>query len=270
MTFARISSVQNPRVKNAVRLRSRRARNQQGRFLVDGTREIERAARAGIAFETVFLGGEQAGEPMVALARKLAERGAEVLLVAPAVWEKVAYGNRAPGMVAVARTPRTTLDEMCLTAPGPIVVLEGIEKPGNVGAVLRSADAAGAAAVIVADGVTDLYNPNAIRASLGAVFSLPVCAARSAPTRDWLRQSERTIYATRVGAAANYADVALGIPCALVLGSESEGLSDIWRGPDITDIALPMLGVADSLNVSVTAAVLLYESLRQRQRRGTD
>jgi TrmH family RNA methyltransferase len=254
-------------VKNAARLRSRRGRSGQGKFVIDGIREIERAAETGICFETLFLCAERPGEPLYRLARTLADGGAEVLEVTPVVFEKLAYGNRRQGVVAVARTPRTRLEDLRPAAAGPVVVLEGIEKPGNVGAVLRSADAAGAAAVVVADGVTDLYNPNAIRASLGAIFSVPVCTAGSAQTLDWLRETRRCVYATRVGGREVYTGVPLDIPCAVVLGSESRGLSDVWRGPDITEIALPMLGIADSLNVSVTAAVLLYEALRQRARR---
>jgi TrmH family RNA methyltransferase len=267
--FTTITSAQNPRVKDAVRLRSGRGRAKQGRFIVDGVREVQRAVLAEIALDTVYLCAGQSDDRVLQMARSLASRGAEVLLVAPPIFEKLAYGDRNEGVVAVARTPHKDLESIGPAGPGPIVVLESVEKPGNIGAVLRTADAAGASAVVVADGATDLYNPNAIRASLGAVFSVPACAADSARTLDWLRRRRLPIYATFVGGDRSYTDVPLAGPCALVLGSESGGLSDVWRAPDITEIALPMLGVVDSLNVSAAAAVLLYEALRQRRERVT-
>ncbi len=262
--FETITSAQNSRVKDTVKLRSRRGRVKQGRFVVDGVREVQRAALAGIAFETIFLCAEHVDEQVLHVAQSLSTRGVDVLQAVPTVFDKLAYGNRNEGVVAVARTPHRTLDSLRPEASGPVVVLEAVEKPGNVGAVLRTADAAGAVAVVVADGATDLYNPNTIRASLGAIFSVPVCAAGSAETLRWLRHHRRPIYATRVGGDMAYTDISLSGPCALVLGSESKGLSDVWQGTDITEIALPMLGVVDSLNVSATAAVLLYEALRQR------
>ena len=140
-----------------------------------------------------------------------------------------------------------------------------MEKPGNLGAVLRSADAAGVSAVIVADGRTDLYNPNAIRASLGTIFTLPVCEAASGEVLAWLRQRKYNIFAARVDGSVAYTAVDYRGPTAIVLGSEAAGLSSIWTGDDIQAVRLPMLGVADSLNVSVTAAVLFYEALRQRK-----
>jgi TrmH family RNA methyltransferase len=143
--------------------------------------------------------------------------------------------------------------------------LEGVEKPGNVGAVLRTADAAGLSAVILADARTDLYNPNAIRASLGTIFTLPVCETTSGKLQNWLRQNGFRIVAARVDAAVPYTEVDYRGPTAILLGSEAVGLSPLWTGEGVTAVRLPMLGAADSLNVSVTAAVLFYEALRQRQ-----
>jgi TrmH family RNA methyltransferase len=151
-----------------------------------------------------------------------------------------------------------------------VIVLEGVEKPGNVGAVLRSADGAGADALIAADPRTDLFNPNVIRASAGTVFSLPLAAASSRATLDWLRDRGMRIVAARVDAADIYTDADLSGPLAIVLGAEAEGLSEAWSGPDVQAVRLPMLGIADSLNVSVSAAILLYEARRQRGLPGTD
>ena len=200
------------------------------------------------------------------------------------MFEKLAFGQRAEGVLGVAEMPRPTLSLLDIK-PRPVVapsdagwggsstaaptaslvaVLEGVEKPGNLGAVLRSADAAGVSAVIVADGRTDLYNPNAIRASLGTIFTLPICEATSAEALAWLRERNLKIVASRVDGAVRYTEIDYRGPTAIVLGSEAAGLSSIWAAPDIVAVRLPMLGAADSLNVSVTAAVLFYEALRQR------
>jgi len=262
-----ITSVHNPRVKNAARLRDGRDRTRQGLILIDGVREIQRAHQAGVQIHEVFCclapsDGEGRG-----LVQALEAAGSEVLGVAPPVFAKLAYGQREQGIVAVAAPPRLTLDQLTWTGDALVVVLERVEKPGNLGAVVRTADAAGASAVIVADGATDLYNPNAIRASLGTLFTVPVCAASSQDALQWLRRRGLRIFTARVDAAVPYTQVSYREPAAIVLGSEAEGLTERWQGADMTAVALPMRGVADSLNVSTTAAVVLYEALRQRTTR---
>ncbi len=263
-----ITSVHNPRVKDASRLRSGRGRTRQGRILIDGLREVQRALQAGVRLHEVFACAAPNDEPT---RRELAvwERaGVPVFHVSPSVFSRLAYGDREQGVVAVAQAPERSLEELSVPADALVVVLEGVEKPGNVGAVVRTADAVGASAVLVADGATDLYNPNSIRASLGTVFTVPVCAADSLETLAWLRQHRLQIVATRVDGAAPYTQVSYRAPTAIVLGSEASGLSDVWRGPDVRAVALPMKGRADSLNVATTAAVVLYEALRQRQAAG--
>jgi TrmH family RNA methyltransferase len=195
---------------------------------------------------------------------ELAATGCEVLPVNEDVFHKLAFGQRAEGLLGVAETPHRTLQSLALPAGALVAVLEGVEKPGNLGAVLRSADAAGVSAVVVADGRTDLYNPNAIRASLGTIFVLPLVEATGRQTREWLAEKKCSIVAARVDGAVPYTAVDYRGPTAIVLGSEAAGLSPLWSGPDIRAVRLPMLGAADSLNVSVTAAVLFYEALRQR------
>lgn len=260
-----ITSPQNPRVKDAVRLRDRRHRVSQGRILIDGARELRRAIGAGVTLvETFVCESLCQTEESQRLLAELPKVGGELLHVSESVFQKLAFGERAEGVVAVAQTPRPTLETLRLPQDATVAVLEGVEKPGNVGAVLRSADAAGVSAVIVADGRTDLYNPNAIRASLGTIFTLPVCEAASADVLTWLRQRRFAIVAARVDGSVPYASVDYRGPTAIVLGSEAAGLSSVWTGPDIKAVRLPMLGAADSLNVSVTAAVLFYEALRQR------
>jgi TrmH family RNA methyltransferase len=178
--------------------------------------------------------------------------------------EKLAFGQRVEGVVAVARPPQRTVADLPLTGDALIAVVEGVEKPGNLGAVVRTADAAGVAAVLVADGGTDLYNPNAIRASLGAIFTVPVCSATTADALAWLRASGFRVLAARVDGAVDYSAADFRGRVAIALGSEAHGLSETWRGADMTAVRLPLLGSVDSLNLSATAAVLFYEALRQR------
>jgi TrmH family RNA methyltransferase len=259
-----ITSLHNWRVKGAVKLRDRRGRAQQGRFLIDGARELMRAIAGGVQLTELFVCPPSCkSSESRQLLERLADIQAEVWHVAPEVFEKMAFGQRHDGLLAVAETPRRTLPDLS-AGDGLIAVLEGLEKPGNVGAVLRSADGAGVAGVVVADPGTDLWNPNCIRASLGTVFTVPLAQATASETLDWLRARGSKVFAARLDAERNYTDVDLRGNAAIVLGSEAAGLSDAWRDAQITSIKLPMHGTADSLNVSAAAAVLFYEALRQR------
>jgi TrmH family RNA methyltransferase len=196
--------------------------------------------------------------------RSAAANGALRVEVTPPIMEKLSYGNRVEGVVAVAETPQRALLDLPMTDDALVVVVEGVEKPGNLGAILRTADAAGLSALIVADGGTDLYNPNAIRASLGSIFTVPVCSVASQAALDWLGQHQFRMFAARVDATIDYTAADFRGRTAIVLGSEAHGLSDFWRKSEITAIRLPMHGRVDSLNLSATAAVLFYEALRQR------
>ena len=260
-----ITSMQNRRVKDAVRLRHGRHRERQGRILIDGAREMARAIRAGADLLEVFVCEKLCtGDDERQLLAMLPDTDAEVFHVYKPVFEKLAFGHRAEGVLGVAETPSCSLDDLSLPENPLVAVLEGVEKPGNVGAVVRSADAAGVSAVIVADGQTDLYNPNTIRASLGTVFTTPVAAGVSGHVLAWLRGRGLAVAAARVDGTQPYTEVDYTRPTAIVLGSEAAGLSPAWSADDITTIRLPMLGEADSLNVSATAAVLFYEARRQR------
>jgi TrmH family RNA methyltransferase len=260
-----ITSKQNPRVKDAVRLRTGSERRERGRFLIDGRREIERAIAAGVRCLEAFVREDTAEAPECKSAiDAVGGSGAEVFIVSGDVYTKLAFGERDDGIVVVAETPTRTLNDLQLPEKPLVAVIEGVEKPGNVGASLRSADAAGVDAVIVADGRTDLYNPNTIRASLGTVFRPNVCEAASTDTLDWLRSRKLTIVAARPDAKQLYTDVDYKSGIAIVLGSEADGLTEAWSAAHITPVRLPMHGIADSLNVSTTAAVLFYEALRQR------
>jgi len=261
-----ITSLQNPRVKDAIRLRNARQRQRQGRIVIDGVRELARALQAGVRMIEIFICEPLlSGEESRLLLKTLETCGGELLSVSEAVFHKMAFGSRAEGLLGVAETPQRTLQDLKLSKNNPLIaVLEGVEKPGNIGAVLRSADAAGVSALIVADARTDLYNPNAIRASLGTIFTVPVCEATSEETIAWLRENKISIVAARVDGPVPYTEIDYRRPTAVVLGSEAEGLTSTWTAADITAIRLPMQGAADSLNVSATAAVIFYEALRQR------
>jgi len=260
-----ITSLKNPHVQNAVRLRDRRHREKQGRTLIDGAGELHRGLDAGVQLAEAFV-----CEPLCqsddarAVLDSLLHCGCEVWRVCESVFEKLAFGHRAEGVLGVAVTPDRKLKDLSIPADAVVAVLEGVEKPGNLGAVLRSADAAGIAAVLVADGRTDLFNPNAIRASLGTIFSVPVCATTSAEALVWLGERNFKIFCARVDGAVPYTEADLRGPAARVLGREAAGLTHGWPGPAGQAVRLPMLGAADSLNVSVTAAVLFYEALRQK------
>ncbi len=263
--MSEITSLQNPRIKAALRLRSGRHRRKQGRFLIDGLREIGRAIQAGIRLIEGFLCPPKVDTPQLQKVLELwAATGTPLWQVSPPVMEKLAYGQRQEGLVAVAEIPSRRLEELVLPDRPVVAVLEGVEKPGNIGAVLRSADAAGVSAVLLADCPGDLWNPNCIRASLGCVFTVPIAVSSSAEVLAWLRRQGIRIYAARVDGSILYTDADLRPPAAILLGSEAEGLSSVWTGPDIQAIRIPMCGQADSLNVSTAAAVLFYESLRQR------
>lgn len=265
-----IESPSNPRIKAAIRLRERRERESTGLTLVDGGREALRAIEAGAMVETAFV-----CRPLLATteARRVGEKlgqsfepyGAPIDLVevGERAFERLAYGDRTDGVVLVVRSPRTSLDDLELPSDPLVVVTEDVEKPGNVGAILRSADAVGANCVIAVGG-TDLFNPNVIRASVGTVFTMPLATASASDAAAWLRARAIRMVASRVDAERLHVEADLRGPVAIVLGSEATGLSDSWRTPDVEAIRLPMTGVADSLNVSAAAAVLLYEAWRQR------
>ena len=266
MSRQEITSRQNPRVKNAARLRDGRQRAKQGRFVIDGVREIGRALDEGISIQEAFicppLCGSLASKELV---RRLDNSAGVVAEVPPEVFEKLAFGARSDGVVVIAATPERTLDQLALPERPLVAVLEGLEKPGNIGAILRSADGAGLDAVIVVNPATDLFNPNTIRASVGTVFGKQVCVATTSEAIAALRQWQVAIVATRPDAERLYTDVDYRHQgTAIVLGSESEGLSAAWNQADVISVHLPMQGIADSLNVSNTAAILFYEARRQR------
>lgn len=265
----RITSLHNPRIKEVLRLQDKAAeRRRQGLTLVEGYRELTNAQAAGWAVATLFVCEELAGNDLthaLLAPTRLEPRPYEYLPVSAAVFAKLAVRERSDGVLAVLHTPRRTLAGLGLPANPLLLVLEAVEKPGNLGAILRTADAAPAHAVLVGDPRTDLYNPNVIRASLGGIFTVPAVAAPMAEILAFLREkSIRTFAAALSDEAKSYANTSFSGPTALVLGTEADGLTPATRQACDETIIIPMRGVLDSLNVSVAAAVLTFEAVRQR------
>ena len=248
-----LTSPQNPKIKDLLNLETKsRERKARGLFVVEGRREYERARAAGWQTETLFV---REGEP---------EAGEADFLVSGRLYEKIACRGGTEGIVAVMRAQERRLADLALPASPLILVLERVEKPGNLGAVLRSADAAGVSAVLVCDPLTDLYNPNLIRASLGALFSVPTVACSSQEAYEWLSAHGIAILTAQLQDSTLYYDTDMVRPTAIVFGAEDTGLSDFWRERADAHIRIPMAGAMDSLNVSVSAAILAFEAVRQR------
>jgi len=264
-----ITSSANPRVRRAAALRDAAARKATGLTLVDGRRELARARAAGTPIEELFVAADRQDAAADWLA-DLAARAVPITRLAAGPFAKVAFGSRDEGVVGVVRFGPRRLADVAFGAERPVLVVAGVEKPGNLGAIVRTADAAGLAGVVVCDGGTDVANPAVIRASLGTVFSVPVATATTAETIAWLAAHGRRAVAADPDGSLLWHEARLAGPTALVLGSEARGLAPAWRqaagGIELVTVRLPMCGVADSLNVAATAAVLAYEALRQAER----
>lgn len=250
-----ITSAQNPKIKKLLALQQKSSeRRECGLFVVEGRRELQHCIEAGYVVDTVFTLDAQAALPA----------GVKVFEVSPEVYEKIAYRGGTEGIIAEVRTRNLSLDDLELRENPLIVVLESVEKPGNLGAVLRSADAAGADAVIVCDPLTDLYNPNLIRAAIGGIFTVPCVACPSEEAIAFLKKKGIQILTAQLQDSSLYYDYDMKRGTAIVMGTESTGLTDVWRQAADAHIRIPMLGRLDSLNVSVSAAILLFEAVRQR------
>ena len=256
-----LTSFSNPTVKNLVKLRQRRERARQETLLIDGARALRMALRNGFAISAVFFSQAVAAQ-QADLLRSVQEAGGSLQPVTPAVFGKIGYGDRPDGVLGVAPCPRTTLADLPVVDSPLYLVAERLEKPGNLGAMLRSAVAAGASALLLCDGRTDLWNPNVIRASQGACFAVPVAVAGAGETLSWLRRRAVQVVAATPLARRSCYDVDFRIPSAVVLGAEHDGLTSIWSAEAC--VRIPMSGQVDSLNVAQAASILLFEALRQR------
>jgi TrmH family RNA methyltransferase len=260
-----ITSVSNPQIKDLVRLRDRRHRDRSGTFVVEGYRTIARASDAGVAFERLYVCPELfLGPNEDALIARVAGTGAPVIEVSAEPFRKASYRDRPEGLLAVARQFDTSLEGLDLPDEPLLLVVEAIEKPGNLGTMLRTADAAGCDGVIVCDPTTDPFNPNVVRASTGMLFVVPLAVASTETTIAWLRRHGVTTFATTPDTDTLHTDADLTGGIAIVVGTEQYGLSDTWLNEADHRIRIPMAGAADSLNAAMAAGITLFEAVRQR------
>lgn len=260
-----LTSAQNPRIKRVVKLRQRRQRERERAFLVEGYRELTRAVEGEFPLDELYVCPEfYLGVNEPDLVERIAAAGAECFEVPRVVFEKIAYRDRPEGLLAVAPMADWTLDRIDTTAAPLLIVATSIEKPGNLGTILRCADAAGADGVIVCDRVTDIFNPNVVRASIGNIFTVPIAEVSTEELLPWLRKHNVRSVATSPDASNRYYDADLTGAVALVLGSEQYGLDEHWLASADEAVQIPMAGRADSLNVAMATAVVLFEAARQR------
>lgn len=259
-----ISSLQNPKIKNIVKLLSKnKERKAQGLFIIEGARELSLALAANYQIDSLFLCRElfSKTEYPDVLQTIPADKIHEVTLP---VFEKIAYREGSDGLLTLAMAQPHTLENLKLSDNPFIIILESVEKPGNLGAILRTADAAKADAVIICDPLADFYNPNVIRSSVGCIFTVQTAACLSSEALEWLHKNRITSYAAELNAANWYQDTDFRKPSAILMGTEADGLTDFWLENADTRIKIPMRGKIDSLNVSVSTAILTFEAMRQR------
>lgn len=261
-----LTSSQNPIIKQTLQLRRKRERDASQKFLIEGYREIARAFDAEVAFETLlFSPNHFLGTNEWDLLKLAAKRKIPTFQIAPSLFDKLSYRDRPDGLLAIAKQTHCTLSHLDrLTPPFFFLVVEAIEKPGNLGAMLRSCDGAGVDALIICDPCTDLYNPNVVRASVGTLFTVPTIETTFHPLVTFLRENEIQIIVTSPHAPTPFTQIDLTPSVAILVGTEQFGLSQKWLDVGEEKVHIPMRGVADSLNVATAATLLLYEVIRQR------
>lgn len=257
----KITSTQNPKVKSLLALEKPRERRKQQLFVIEGKKEIGLALEAGYRIGNIFFCDDIISAEEVT---KLFSDDKLLIPVAKDVFDKLAVRENSGGMIAVAEQKLHSLDNIRLSKNPLVLVLESVEKPGNLGAILRTADASGVDAVIICDPQTDFYNPNVIRSSIGCIFTKQVAAATSEETIAWLKKNTIGIYCTYLKASKPYHQTDFTKPSAIVMGTEATGLSDVWVTNSDANIIIPMQGAIDSMNVSTAAAVVVFEAKRQR------
>lgn len=265
MEVLKITSTQNKTVKEAVKLRDRRDREAANLTLLEGYRELSRALEYGMTIKEVFFCPEQflgVNEP--ALLEALYQHGAKIFQVPDFLLNKMAYRDRPEGLIATMTMVKHDLASMPVVENGFYMIAEAVEKPGNLGSILRSADAAGVDGLIICDRRTDIYNPNVIRASTGALFAVPLAVTETSEVLPWLKNNKILSIATSPHAEPVYTDIDLTRSLAVVVGTEQVGLSEEWLNAADINVRIPMLGKIDSLNVATAATILLYEVARQR------
>jgi RNA methyltransferase, TrmH family len=255
-----ITSLQNPRVKHIVKLREKRQRDRDGLMLVEGFYDLEMALASGLKPQTIFIAPDLADEKLPAGV------DTEILTVSRAVFEKMSYRDNPDGWLAVFPIPVHSLDSLVLSSSPFLILAESVEKPGNLGAILRTADAAGVDSLIVCDPRTDVYNPNVVRASRGTLFTVPTVQATNQEALDWLKSKNIKILAATPHTDFLYSDLDLSQPIVIAVGTEDVGLTDFWMQNADIQVKIPMMGKVNSLNVSTSTAILAYEVVRQRRK----
>lgn len=256
-----ITSLQNPKIKNLVKLRQRRQRDQQRLMLIDGIPALTMALKNDFPINTLYFNQDKAEAKLLQRAQA---KGVICQPVTPLVFQKIGYGDNPDGHLGLAPQPPFSLVNLPCPSNPLYIIAEGLEKPGNLGAILRSADAAGVTGLIVCNSQTDIYNPNVIRASRGTFFSVPIACGSFFEVSQWLHERRIRVLATTPDADQLYTDVDLTGPTALVLGTEHTGLTNRWLNQTL--IRIPMAGQVDSLNVAQTATILMFETIRQRSK----
>ncbi len=270
MRIESITSAQNQKIRTLLELQEKsKTRRKEGLFVVEGRRELLHCIEAGYEPYTLFicreiLTDEDLDGILNAVEENFCGKMCQIIEIPQHLYDKVAYRGGTEGVIAEMYCRSLGLESLKLKENPLVVVLEAVEKPGNLGAVLRSADASGVDAVIVCDPLTDMYNPNLIRSSIGAIFTVPVATATSEETINWLKSNNIKIYTAQLQDSEWYYDTDMKGGTAIVMGTEATGLTDVWRKAADAHIKIPMLGRLDSLNVSVSAAILMFEAVRQR------
>ena len=272
MKIQEITSAQNPKIKETVALMEKsKERRAQKLFVVEGVREVAACIRNGYTIKSIFFNSQivtpQQIENLFPDNPSLDLNSTQLFSLSPAAYSKIAYRENTEGIVAVVEEKRLQLQEVKFGRQWKqplVLVVESVEKPGNLGALLRTADACSIDAVLVCDPLTDLYNPNLIRSSLGGIFTNQVVACSNEEALEWLKHNNINIFTAQLQDSEWYYDTNMAAPTAIVMGTESTGLTNFWREASNAKIKIPMLGELDSLNVSVSAAVLCYEAVRQR------
>ena len=261
----RISSIQNPRIKNISKLATKaRERKEQNLFIIEGARELSLAIEGNYVFDSVYVCKELFGKSDYPQVLQSISPD-KIYEVSEAVFQKIAYREGSDGILALARPKDHRLDCLSLSEAPFIILLEAVEKPGNLGAILRTADAAKADAVIVCDPLTDIYNPNVIRSSVGCLFTVQVGVASNQETLEYLQKNHIQSFAAELTAAQWYQDMIYTGPSGIIMGTEADGLTGFWLKNADHRIKIPMRGSIDSLNVSVSTAIITFEAMRQRK-----
>ena len=258
-----ITSLQNRQIKEVVKLGDSRERRKQNLFVIEGLRELSMAIACNYTVKTLFVCDELLNNESASM---VCELDVQTEKVSANVFRKMAFREKSDGIIAVAESRHLYLDGVLFSANPFLIVIESIEKPGNLGAVLRTADAAGVDAVIVCDPKADIYNPNTIRSGIGCVFSMQVILCTSQEAFNWLKKTNITVFTAEPDASECYFDVDFTQPSAIVMGNEAAGLTDYWLRNADKRIKIPMAGHADSLNLSVSTAIITFEAMRQRKK----